>query len=338
VNPRANATVEGTTRISFPFASRAPFRFQMICSMQGNPGRISQVAFRRDNDTAVASMDYTAFSVDLDLTVSSSPRTAATMSRQFAANVGADARVVHTGLVNWPAQQKMPPGPTAFAYAIPMPAPFLFLGSTDITLDLALKNNLNTNTSFFLDANSSALGSGFSSVKLGDGCPLPANNLVLAYNNWFPGAQARILLYEAASNVPSVMLFGNNTTNFNGIPLPFDLAPLGAPGCMLYTNIIAMITGMTSTAALYKGRLEHWLEIPADPTLSGVPLSVQFMNFLDTNAGNPANISVSQGFRITIGTLVPGMPPQSEAHDSSLTSVTAILLQQGYGPIVEFTY
>jgi hypothetical protein len=60
--------------------------------------------------------------------------------------------------------------------------------------------------------------------------------------------------------------------------------------------------------------------------------------FLDTNAGNAANLSVSQAFQVTIGTLVPGMPPQSEAHDGSLTSVDAILLQQGYGPVVEFTY
>ena len=36
-----------------------------------------------------------------------------------------------------------------------------------------------------------------------------------------------------------LMVLGNNNTIFNGLPLPLDLAILGAPGCMLATDLLA---------------------------------------------------------------------------------------------------
>ena len=71
--------------------------------------------------------------------------------------------------------------------------------------------------------------------------------------------------------------------------------------------------------------------------LSGAKFPVQFLMFQDTLIGNAANLSVSQGWEITMGTLVPGQPPQSEAHASSLTATQASLVQAGYGMVVELT-
>ncbi|MCC6669918.1 MAG: hypothetical protein IT458_02570 [Planctomycetes bacterium] len=338
VNPPANATVEASSRISFPFAGSASIRFQQICALSAistAAGIVDQVSFRRDNDTVVASGNYLAFSPDFTLTVSTSPRTPLTMSKSFAANVGADVKQVHTGPVNWPAQNKVPPGPTPFAYTVPFSTPFLYLNTNgDFLIDLAINSPNNTNTLYFSDANSSSVGS--ASLNLGSGCP-GGFNLVVVYDNWGPGATARILQYSAAGNVQSVLGLGSTSPVWGGLPLPVDLGVIGAAGCNVYHDLLVAIPGSTSgTSGQYNGRWDQSMEIPNLPGLAALKLRAQFFNLGDTGAGNAANLSVSSGHEITLATPTPGRPPQSEAHASGLTKTTADLLQQGYGMVVEF--
>lgn len=337
--PPGNGTVEAPSRFAGPFGGTASQRFQQICGLSGDPtaiGQINQVAFRRDNDTVVASGDYVAFSPDFTLTVSTSPRTTLTMSRTFAANIGNDATQVHTGVLNFPAQPKMPPGPTPFAYSVPFSAPFPYASPNgDILLDFAVTSANNSNTLFFCDAGAS--GAGSSARTLGAGCPA-GSNLVSVSSNWGPGSTGRILQYNAAGNVPSVLSFGSNANSWNGIPLPIDLAVIGAPGCMVYHDNLANLVGNTSgTAGQYNGRWDVWLELPNNPFLAGLQLRTQFFNLFDTGVMNPANLSVSAGHEITFATPTPGVPPQSEAHGGA-TATTAALLQQGYGIVAEFRF
>ena len=340
VNPAANTTMEGNSRIAFPFSGTGAMHYQQILSLKGTQGLIRQVAFRRDNDVIVSSGDYTAFAVTLDLTLATSPNPAVAMSATFANNLGNDAKMVYSGTLNWPAQKKVPPGPTAFAYTIPLAAPyFIFLGTGDLCLDIMKQSSTNSQTTYFgMDADSSPMGQGFATKKLGESCPGIGMSEVYIYSNWYPGAQARALLWKAPSAVPAIFLAGTSSTRFGPFPLPVDLAFLGAPGCNLYTNIVLTMAGTTSTSSTsYNSRLYLDANLPGDPALSGMPLPIQFLMLNDPLIGNPAKLSVSQGWEITIGTLVPGMPPQSEAHSSSLTSPTASLVQAGYGMVVELT-
>ena len=340
VNPAANATVEANSRISFPFAGTGTMRYQQICSLKGTPGLISKVAFRRDNDVIVSSGDYVAFAVTMDLSLSTSPRTAATMSATFAANMGKDAKQVYTGTLNWPAQKKVPPGPTSFAYTVPLPAPFfLFTGQGDLCLDIVKRSSTNVQSTYFgMDADSSGMGTGFAATKLGEGCPGAGKSEVLVYSNWFPGARAKVLLWKAPSNLPTFFIAGTSTRRYGPLLLPFDLAPIGAPNCKLYTNIVVPIAGTTTSRTTpYSSRWDLFIDLPLDTALSGAKFPVQFLMFQDTLIGNAANLSVSQGWEITMGTLVPGQPPQSEAHASSLTAAQASLVQAGYGMVVELT-
>jgi hypothetical protein len=336
VNPPTNATVEASTRLSFPFAGNAALRLQFICALKGQVGLINKIAWRRDNDTALTQVNYVAFQPDFDLTLSSSPRTPVTISKVYANNHGVDAKMVHSGLLNWPAENFSPPGPTPFNFTVPLPSAFLFTGQTDICIDIARRPYTNPNTAFFFDADSQSMGT--LSTKLGDGCPNATSNLVVVYDNWAPGANARILQYSAASASPSALVIGDNNIIWGGLLLPYDLGPIGAPGCRVYSNHVLAIPGLNSTSTAYGGRWDFSMELPNDPLLAGLKVFMQFYNLVDVNAGNQLNISVSQGYQVILATPTPGKPAVSEAHGSPLTATEAQLVQQGYGYVTEFTF
>lgn len=336
VCPSANASTEGGSRISFPFAGNGALRYQQICSIPGQVGVISQVAFRRDNDAVVASGNYSAFSPDFDLVLSSSPRTPVTISKTFANNHGSDVRIVHSGVLNWPADNKVPPGPTPFAYTVPIALPFLCLGLQDLCVEVNRRAYTNPNTLFFLDASASSVGTGIR--KLGDGCPAGAFNLVQVYDNWAPGAYARVLQYNAATSSPVALVLGDSATNLGGYSLPLDLGIIGVPGCSVYTNLLLSIAGLNSTASgPYAGRWEFATELPNNPALSGQQLFLQFYNLNDVNIGNALNLSLSQGYGITFAAVQSGIPAVGEAHGTP-SSADAQLVQQGYGFVTQFTF
>ena len=337
VNPPANATVEGGSRISFPFGQgNGDMRYQQVCALSTQStavGQIDRIAFRRDNDTIVNSANYNAWTVDMTVSVSTSPRTPLTMSLDFATNVGTDVMQVHTGPLNWPAENKVPPGPTGFVYTVPFSAPFLYLPTKgDICVDIGRQpNNPNTNPLFFMDA--AATGGGSSSRLLGAGCPAGSNKVVV-YDNWGPGSTARILEYTSTSNIPSVLSLSSTSPIWGGLLLPVDLAPVGAPGCNIYGDNQILVPGMLGAT----GRWDFTFEIPNNPMFGGLQVRTQFINFLDTNAGNAVNLSVSDGNEVTLATPTPGVPPHSEAHASGVNSTRGALLQQGYGMVIEFNF
>lgn len=342
VNPQANATTEGSTRISFPWGQGASdMRYQQICSLSviaNATGLLKQIAHRRDNDTIVSSGNYTAWNPDLTLSVSTSPFSASEMSPVFANNHGADLKQVFSGTLKWPAEAKMAPGPTKFVYAIPFQQSFLYLGNNgDLCYDVQrLSSGPNNNSLFFMDAASGAVGSPSQRVSvIGTGCSNPAgNNDVYFYNGFVPGSNyARLLLYNAANNSPAWWSVGN-------VANPgLDLAFLGAPGCKLYHNNLIIVAGMTSNSATaYKGRWQQVLSIPNNPAFNGATFLSQFALINDQHIGNAANFSVSDAHSVTLGTFKVGAPAHTEAHASGLAPANAALVQHGYGMITEFTF
>lgn len=342
VNPPSALTTEAPSRFGTPFSNStsSSAMLQEIHGLSAFPsltGNIVQVAWRRDNDTAVASGNYVAFSADFQLALSTSPRTTQSISQDFATNRGADYSVVHNGIVNFPAQAKMPPGPTPFAYAVPLSVPFSYSSVNGDLLIEAITNGpvSNANTSlFFCDASSE--GGGSSSRVLGSACGAGTSNDSYVYSNWGPGMLARILQYNGPSGVSSFLMIGTNSPVFGGQPLPLDLAFIGAPGCLLQNDVaLGAFPGTTSSS----GRLEFRFEIPMVPGLGGAIVRAQYANLGDVGAGNAGNFSMTAGHEITLATPTPGVPAVSEAHASFVGGPPAVasLVQQGYGKVVELT-
>ncbi len=51
---------------------------------------------------------------------------------------------------------------------------------------------------------------------------------------------------DPAGGLLAVLTFGASTTVYLGLPLPFDLGQLGAPGCWVINDIIATVTNTTT--------------------------------------------------------------------------------------------
>ena len=195
----------------------------------------------------------------------------------------------------------------------------------------------NPNTSlFFFDA--SAESGGGTSRRLGSACGAGTANDSIVYSNWGPGMLARILQYNGPGNCSSLLTMGTTSSAFAGMPLPLDLAFIGAPGCQLQHDIaFGDVPGTTSST----GRLEFRVEIPLLPTLGGAVVRAQYVNIGDVGAGNAINLSLTAGHEIVLATPTPGVPAVSEAHASfsgGAAPSTAALVQQGYGKVTEFVF
>jgi hypothetical protein len=101
----------------------------------------------------------------------------------------------------------------------------------------------------------------------------------------------RLGLFAADGGDVLLALIGLSNTNFGAIPLPFDLAGIGAtPNCFLRTDIVITLVGVATGTGPGEGQLTIGLPIP--PDLSGARIFRQWVA-LQVNATNPAGVVVS---------------------------------------------
>jgi hypothetical protein len=134
-----------------------------------------------------------------------------------------------------------------------------------------------------------------SSTPIGNGCR--ANNGTSTASQSVTGLGLGLTAtysgnsYIAAGGLPALLTIGTSSTTFQGIPLPFDMAPVGAPGCSLYNNWIAVFA--TATTPGVTGTATVNVPIPNDPTLAG---TTHFSQFLFVSAGaNPLGVFTTDG-------------------------------------------
>jgi hypothetical protein len=133
-------------------------------------------------------------------------------------------------------------------------------------------------------------------VTVGTGCPKPDRTPVgIAW----AGAPARNATFTVrASAAPAaarlVLLLGQSERTFGSVPLPLDLAVLGAPGCILRTDVLASpaVTADGSGAAALS------LPIPDNPTLRGQQLNCQWL--APVPGANALGVVVSAMLRATL--------------------------------------
>jgi hypothetical protein len=106
--------------------------------------------------------------------------------------------------------------------------------------------------------------------------------------------------FVATGGLPAILTLGTRNTSFQGITLPFDLTPVGAPGCSLYNNWIAPVVGVTAPGP--NGRATFPIPIPDDPALGYTTHYSQFL-FLSPGA-NALGAFTSQGKANTLGPAV----------------------------------
>lgn len=136
-----------------------------------------------------------------------------------------------------------------------------------------------------------------STATSGTGCPGSNNSVPLLnfggtpeINNMFS-----INVSGATPNRPALLTFGISKTTWGAIRLPFDLAPLGAPGCKLLCSLESFLTSGTNGSG--SGSISF--QIPNDRNLVCLGFCNQWL-IVDPGA-NTLGIALSNCGEVTIG-------------------------------------
>jgi hypothetical protein len=104
------------------------------------------------------------------------------------------------------------------------------------------------------------------------------------------GDPLAITLQQAKPNSIGILCIGESRTDYGGIPLPFDLAGVGAPGCALQVSIALL--SVTTTSATGNGQLT--VPVPNNPALV---IQNVYYQWLVLDPANPLGLVVSGGLR-----------------------------------------
>jgi len=102
-------------------------------------------------------------------------------------------------------------------------------------------------------------------------------------------------MFSAPPSTLAWNVVGTSNTSFAGLPLPFDCAPIGAPGCRIYCSQDALIGSGTDGSGTARVSITY----PRDRALAGQTYFTQYLVF-DPPA-NQLDIIVSNYLRVTIG-------------------------------------
>ncbi len=110
------------------------------------------------------------------------------------------------------------------------------------------------------------------------------------------GGSFDIHLDRAVPGNFALLSFGESNTSSAGTPLPYSLAPHGAPGCSVLGSLL--VTSLYPTDPV-TGQAVVTVSLPNDPSLAGFPFYSQWF-CLDASA-NSLGIAVSNAGAATIG-------------------------------------
>jgi hypothetical protein len=134
-------------------------------------------------------------------------------------------------------------------------------------------------------------------IVVGSGCPKADRQPVGIgwHGEAKRGATLTLHATAAPANAKLTLLLGTSETNWNGLPLPFDLLPLGAPGCWLRTDVVWSLPATADAG----GSALLPLAIPDDPALKDRTLLLQWLS--PAPSANALQVVLTAMLRARIG-------------------------------------
>ena len=268
--------------------------------MGGAPLRIRSLHLRRDGARKEL---FLLHKFDLEVFMSNLPRDpVGGYSRLWADNRGRDFTcVMKKKTVTFPSSPPPKKAPTPFTIALMLDQPFQFAGKAFLLEFTSRPGKLPVAT-WYTDAQTArgwvGAPSGGSRSYRGVGCPSDFYN----YGVYpYIGFAWRHFGYSRVKNksLPAFDILGTNDRSLGGIPLPFDLSPLGAKGCRLYTAPLLIFPSRTDSSSR-EGRVDFDLGIiPNDGSLVGAVYFEQQV-VLDPSF-NSLGVRMSRLARCTVG-------------------------------------
>lgn len=255
VTPGHFTSTEGNDYIQTPFGvTSTPARIlQVHDDMSGTARTIHALAFRRNGTTTTA---YAAYSVIVDLRLSTSPLNSGTVSTTFESNHGADlVTVALQKVVSLPATVHDSQRP--FVYRFPFNQPFAFAGGGPLAWDMTVTSRTNSSALTFDGFRSSNTNPPAMDWSFGTGCKATTYSTAMTMSGsstatWSSGS---VNFSFAGSNFPKsavvTLLLGGDDKNFGGIPLPWEIPGTnGFPSgvCHLYVAPLLTINQVTNAS------------------------------------------------------------------------------------------
>ncbi len=315
VFPVSLEKVEGNTSFNVPFSYSQGKYQQLILggALPFRTGTIQAVGWRRDGKIR---RTYKSRVVDLAFYLGAVKTTPQGMSPVFAKNwTSPPTPVFPRTKVNLPVLPvpSKPPAPFALVLTFPAGKAFPYKGGN---LLMEMVQYRSAPSGFWIYArdafqNSSVWYPGKVS-PLGKGCP-GKNGLVptisVSPEELAPFHTFTIRLTRGPKaqwfHLPAVNWLGVSTSAWGRLALPLDLAPFGAKGCAIYTDMVVrrpMFLRTVPGKSYSEGRVSYF--IPADPSLLGGVFYTQCLT-VDWYA-NPGHVTVSNGLKLRIS---PGKAP-----------------------------
>ncbi len=318
VVPAANATTDalayewlaGATQ---PLRQQTLFGASHLTAMVGR--QIHGIELRR---TAVAKA-FAAGSINLVVTLSTSPNAPHVASNLFAPNVGGDALQVFSGTVSLPASAATGIAGSTVAWSpnntlhIPFTTPFPYLGGT-LCVDVTGTPIVGQETWWMADAAEEVVP-GTNAVDLGNGCGIyggPHRTWSEVHNRSLVPGGYGVFRATGTPNGPALAMFGS------AAPTPWPLTLIGIPtvGCLCHLDPFSILMVPTTFAPevhpLSVGALaEVLVQIPASPSVFGYQMTTQWFDVLQLATSNAITWTVANAIPQLDMALVEGDPTKS---------------------------
>lgn len=333
--PAAANNLEGQTSDGYSALSLGVCRVQRMFEKEElahipNNSALKKLGFRQDGQYRVASPGY---SLQLEMFMTSTPRTASTLSATFASNypTGGTPTTVFSkkifALPNLAIPTNTLPAPSANTVFIPLDAPYTLSTNDNFLVEYKIyaNNNANQQFAYYLDVKTHHT----TNTPYGAGCTTSTNKTPkLAGTDVSLGQYWTVNLSDGTPTAPSALLVGLSKTSWNGQPLPFDLGVFGATGCKLHTDIVITLPKITGGT----GAASYSIPTPGSLAYNNVSLFVQSAIY-DPFANN-FGIVTSAALEGTFG-----FPARSHlVIAQNNVSATTGYVQNNYGLVQSFEY
>ena len=189
----------------------------------------------------------------------------------------------------------MPLAPGQAFVLVPFDTPHPFTGP-GLVVEVVNYGTTSTSTRWNVDM---CLGrSTGTAATFGSNCGTTANQLRFSSTNgtYVPGSTVTISQSSGPAKVLAFNLLGASNSTAGGLPLPFDLGLIGAPGCKVYSSL-EFVSTVTMSAT---GAASIPVNIPNNPSLSGKSIYTQWLNADGTSS---LGLTTSAGGQIKFGRL-----------------------------------
>ncbi len=259
---------------------------------------IFAVAFRHEGRYSAT---YAAKKLVTQIEMSNTKAASATMSKNPKLNRGADHAIVfRKRIISLPAVT-VPQYPWKPILIHKLDRPFPYKGGNFLVEVSNYDKTGNKIATYNCDRFYGTTSGGLSGY-VGAGCPAKKNYIYGISSQLKVGGAFYTRVSSLSPTTGTALAWiGTSLKNFSGIPLPFDLTPLGFKGCKIYCSIdltqVLPITGSSVKA--------NW-PIPNQAFFAGTPVYAQFA--LINVKGTTVNLGLSNCFTGIIGPAAGGIP------------------------------